>query len=110
MGIEPRSYLFLRLCDLIVSVSEVYGSANSHYGHGSHDNNEACHGLILLFGGYEDSEDKHQDGHKGRNHNHARRDDLVRKEHRSAQGRQEIFDKVKQQVGNFLAYRNICLP
>ena len=96
MAIEPCNRLFFRLCGLIVSVSEVYGSADSHQGHGSHDNHEAFHWLILLFGGYENSENKHQDGQKGRNHNHARRDVLVRKEHRSAQGGQEISGRFRR--------------
>jgi hypothetical protein len=103
MAIELGSYLFFRLWVLIVSVSKIYGSTDSHYGHSNHDNHEACHCLILLSGGYENSENKHQKGQKGRNYNHTRRKVLVCKEHRSAQGGQEIFDKVKQQIGNFLA-------
>ena len=110
MAIEPGSYLFFRLCGLIVSVSEIYGSTDGHQGHGNHDNHEACHWLILLFGGYENSENKHQDGQKGRNHNHAYREVLVRKEHGSAQGCQEIFDKVKQQIGNLLALIGVDMP
>jgi hypothetical protein len=107
--IEPGSYLFLRICRLIVSVSKIYGSTDSHYGHGSHDNNEACHGLILLFGGDEDSENKHQDGHKGSNHNHARRDDLVRKEHRSAQKvrGQTSDDRGRRSVGRLATFSRL---
>jgi len=101
MAIEPRSYLFLRLCGLIVSVSKIYGSTDSHYGHSNHDNHEACHRLILLFGADENSENKHQKGQKGRNHNHTRREVLVCKEHRSAQGSQEIFDQVKSRLATF---------
>ena len=109
MATEPCSQLFFRLCALIVSVSEVYRSTHSHQGHGSHDNHEACHWLILPFGGYKNPKNKHQDGQKSCNHNHARRDVLVRKERRSSQGSQEIFDKVKQQIGNFLALIEIFI-
>ena len=107
---EPCNHLFFHLCGFIVSVSKVYGSADSHQGHGSHDKQEACHQLILRFGGYENSENKHQNGQKGNNHDDARRDVLIRKKQRCTQGGQEIFDKVKQQVGSFLTFIEIFSP